>query len=130
MRNIAQIRDGEHRAADEVLEIDRCAVGRVVRVSLRVEMLVFRIDGDHAVCDDIQVLIEHKGDRVTDLHVLGRTGLDIDQRAGVIRRLHAAGQDAHRPQTDQPHAHQKQRQNDNQDHQHGGDSVPHLLNSL
>ena len=130
MRDITQVRDGEHRAADEVLEIDRCAVGRVIRVSLRVEMLVFRIDGDHAVCDNIQVLIEHKGDRVADLHVLGRTGLDIDQRAGVIRRLHAAGQDAHRPQTDQPHAHQKQRQNDNQDHQHGGDSVPHLLNSL
>ena len=91
-------------------------------------MLVFRIDGDHAVRDDIQVLIEYERDRVADLHVLGRTGLDIDQRAGVIRRLHAAGQDAHRPQTDQPHAHQKQRQNDHQHYQHGGDGIAHFLN--
>ena len=93
-------------------------------------MLIFRINGDDAVRDDIEILIDHERDRIADLHVLGRAGLDIDERAGVISRFHAAGQDAHRPEADQPDPHQKQRQNDNQDHQHGGDSVPHLLNSL
>ena len=58
VRDIAQVRDGEHRAADEVLEIDGCAVGRIVCVSLRIKVLIFRINGDDAVRDDIEILID------------------------------------------------------------------------
>ena len=103
-----------------------------VRVALGAEadhggIFLVRDNAHDAVRGD-GALVQHERDRLSNLDGIGVDLFDIDQRAGVIRRLHAAGQDAHRPQTDQPHTHQKQRQNDHQHHRSGGDGIAHFLN--
>ena len=110
IRNIAEIRDGEDRRADYVFIMYERTILGFVRVALGAEAYhggIFLVrDNAHDAVRGDGALVQHERDRLSNLDGIGVDLFDIDQRAGVIRRLHGAGQDgkhlqSHDPRTDQ-----------------------------
>ena len=124
----AEVRDGEHRRADDVLIMHKTAVFGFVRVALRAEaddggVLLVRHDADDAVRGD-GVFIEHEGDDLSVPNGVRVHLFHIDQRAGVVRRLHGAGEHGVHLQTEEPCADEKQRQQHHERHQNAADDIP------
>ena len=124
---VAEVGHGEHRHADEVLEVDGGAVGRVVGVALGVEVLVRLVDLDDAVRGHVEVLVQDEGDRVADLHVLGLALVDPDEGACVVGRLHRAGEHGVDLEAEQAHADERGREHDGKDDQRRRCDPPYAL---
>ncbi len=106
------------------------AVFGLVRVPLRpvaenLRVLFVRHDLHDAVCRH-RVFVEHERDDVAGFQFRVRDGLDVDQTPRVIRRFHRAGQNRIHLQSDQPHAHQGDRQQNRERDDQVCDGIPNL----
>ena len=129
--DIAEIRDREHRGADDVFIMDKAAVLGLVRIALRAEaddggILLIRHNADNAVRGD-GVFIEHERDDLSRLNGVRIHFFHIDQRTGVICRLHGAGEDREHLQAEDARSHKQQRQQHNERDQNGADDVPRFF---
>ena len=129
--DIAEEGDREHRRADDVFIMDKAAVLALVRVALGAEaddggVLLIRHDADNAVRGD-GVFIEHEGDDLPGLNGVRVRLFHIDQRTGVICRLHGAGEDREHLQAEDARSHKQQRQQHNERDQNGADDVPRFF---
>ena len=120
---IPELRDGKHRAADNIFIMDKGAVLGVIRVALGAKaddggVALVRNYADDAVGGD-RVLIEHEGDDVALPQREGVNRLDIYHGAGMIGRLHRTGEHREHLQPEEPYAHEQQRQQDRRDDQPG-----------
>ena len=96
VRHIAQIWDGEHRPADHIFIVHQSAVLGIVGIALGAEADHRRIllvrDNAHHTVGRHSGLIHHEGDGLPLLDGIGVHLFDIDQGAGMVGRLHRAGQ--------------------------------------
>ena len=132
--DVPEIRYGKDRYADDIFIMHGRTVRGVVGVPLGAEaedgaVLLVGQDlndpvGGHGI------LIEHEGDGIPHLKVLGVHALDIEQGAGVISRLHRAGKDDICIQPHQPDAHQGHGQQHHQHHQHRADYIPNFFQRM
>ena len=107
------------------------AVLRFVRIALGAEtnyggILLIRDNADDAVRRD-RLFIEHERDGLTGLNGKRVNLFDIDQRAGMVCRLHRAGEDGKDLQTENARARQQERQQDNDGNQDSAYEIPDFL---
>ena len=134
IRDIAQIWNGKDRRTDHIFIMHQPSVLGVVSVALCAEadhggVLLVRDNADHAVGSN-GVLIQHEGDGLAFLYRIRFYLFYIDQRTGVIRRLHRTGQYGEHLQSHDSRAHQQKRQKHHQRYQNGADHVPDFLERL
>ena len=125
--DVAQIRDREHRRADDVFIVDKGAVFRVVRVAFCAEAEGGRIvfigdDTDDAVRRH-GIFVEHERDDLAGFDFDGIDLFDVNQRAGVIGRFHRAGQHGEHPEAYDAGADQQDGKHDRQRDANGAERV-------
>ena len=111
--------------------MDKGTVLGVIRVALGTETnngwVFLVLDDAHDPVGGDGVLVQHEGDGLPLGDGVGVDLFHINQRARVIRRLHGAGQHGEHLQSNDPRAHQQERQDYHQRHQNGTDGVPDFL---
>ena len=131
IRNIAEIRDGEDRRADYIFIMYERTVFGLVGIALCAEtdhggVFLVRDDAHDAVRGH-RVLVQHERDGLSFFYGVGVYLLYIDQRTGVIGRLHRAGQHGEYLQSNDSRANQQERQKHHQRDQDAADHIPDFL---
>ena len=125
---IAKVGNRENRGSDDVLIMDQGTVLGLVGVALGAEAdygrVLFVRDNAHDPVGGDGIFVQHEGNGLALFYGIGVHLPDVDQRTGVVSRLHGAGEDGINPQAEDPRAHQQQGQQHNQSHQHGADDIP------
>ena len=129
--NIAEIRDGEDRRADHIFIMYEGTILGLVGVALGAEADhggVFLVrDNTHNAVRGHGILVQHERDGLSFFYGVWVYLFYIDQRTGVIGRLHGTGQHSEHLQPDDPCTNKEQRQDHHQCNQDTADHIPDFL---